>query len=231
MAALAGAGAVETAYLTYAKLAAVDVACAASGGACASVLSSDWASLFGGVPLPALGVAAYGAVAALSALCAREAAAGRSPAPAVGGALAAGVGALAGTSGYLMWVLASPLAGAPCTWCLTSAALSGALALALAAGAAPRARADGAAAALAGAALALAVLVAGRPAGAAAAGGGITELPYAEPVVTTESSPRAVALAERLTKSGAALYRAFWCSHWCASCLCCAVSYSFGSCF
>lgn len=40
------------------------------------------------------------------------------------------------------------------------------------------------------------------------------ELPYARPVVTTESTPRAVALAKRLKAEGAALKAAFWCSHW-----------------
>ena len=52
--ALSGAGAFETAYLTAAKLAHVDVACPLSGG-CASVLNSEYAQLFGVVPLSALG--------------------------------------------------------------------------------------------------------------------------------------------------------------------------------
>ena len=39
-------------------------------------------------------------------------------------------------------------------------------------------------------------------------------LPYAKPEVTTDSSPRALALAARLRDAGAHMYGAFWCSHW-----------------
>jgi hypothetical protein len=51
-------------------------------------------------------------------------------------------------------------------------------------------------------------------ASAAGASGDDYELPFAKPVVTTESTPRARQLATRLKKSGAKLLTAFWCSHW-----------------
>jgi uncharacterized membrane protein len=209
MAALAAAGALETGYLTFAKLTAFDVACPVSG-ACSSVLSSPYASLFG-LPLPLLGAGAYSAVALLAALGAREAGGGRELQPAARGALVGGITALATTSAYLMYVLQTALGGAPCVWCYGSAALSLALAAALAGGLTTRQLADSAAAGLGAVAATAAVLVAGGPAGAGQRV--VTELPYSKPEVTQVSSDRAVALAARLRAAGAKMHGAFWCSH------------------
>jgi len=209
MSALAAAGTLETLYLTVAKLTASEVACPITG-ACSSVLSSPYATLFG-LPLPLLGAGVYGAVAALSALGARNAAAGRDLDPAARTALVAGVGALATTSAYLMYVLQTALGGAPCVWCYGSAALSLALATLLVTSLPSRQLVDAAGPGLGAVAATAVVLVAGFP-----GGGGVTvsELPYNKPEVTTESSPRAIALAARLKAAGARMHGAFWCSHW-----------------
>ncbi|KIY92972.1 hypothetical protein MNEG_14991 [Monoraphidium neglectum] len=213
MAALAALGTAETAYLTVAKLTASDVACPVAG-ACASVLNSSYATLLG-LPLPLFGAAAYGAVAALAAAGAREAAAGRDLGPAPRLALAGGVGALAATSAYLMYVLQTSLGGAPCAWCYASAALSFSLAALLVVGLPARQLADAAGPGLASTAAAALLLYFGfAPVeGSTAAGGATFELPYNKPEVTKESTPRSVALAERLRDSGAQMFGAFWCSH------------------
>jgi uncharacterized membrane protein len=49
------------------KLTSADVACPISGGGCDAVLNSDYATLFGVLPLPLLGMLAYGVVAAAAA--------------------------------------------------------------------------------------------------------------------------------------------------------------------
>jgi hypothetical protein len=68
---------------------------------------------------------------------------------------------------------------------------------------------DGGPFAAAAAAAAVLVLGAAAAPGSALADAGF-ELPYARPEVTTQSSARAVQLAERLRDAGAHLYAAFW---------------------
>ena len=62
--AFAGLGALDTAYLTYAKISQVPLACPSSGS-CTEVLNSSFASI-GPVPLSALGLLAYLSVVALN---------------------------------------------------------------------------------------------------------------------------------------------------------------------
>lgn len=62
--AVAGLGALDTAYLTYAKITQVPLACPSSGS-CTEVLNSSFASI-GPVPLSALGLLAYLSVVALN---------------------------------------------------------------------------------------------------------------------------------------------------------------------
>ena len=94
----------QTAYLTVSKLLDVSVFCPATG-TCETVLTSEYAELFG-QPLSLYGMGAYGAVLALSLARAQ---ASRNPEPGPGRlldqGLVAGVAALATTSAYLMWVL------------------------------------------------------------------------------------------------------------------------------
>lgn len=103
---LSALGAGIAAYLTYAHLAHVQVACVTSG--CETVQTSRYADL-AGVPVAALGLAGYvvlGATAASRADLAR----------AIG--LAAAVGGLV-FAAYLLYVQAA-LIGAFCQWCLAS---------------------------------------------------------------------------------------------------------------
>ncbi|GBF90107.1 thiol-disulfide oxidoreductase-like [Raphidocelis subcapitata] len=77
-----------------------------------------------------------------------------------------------------------------------------------------KASSTAASAATAAAAAALCLVLAGPGAVAAAeVVGDDFSLPYAKPEVTTDSSPRALALAARLRDAGAHMYGAFWCSH------------------
>lgn len=125
MAALASVGALETAYLTWAKLEDAPVACPVGGGACEAVLSSPYASLLGGaLPLPAAGCAAYAVVAGLAARRAAGAPDGDAP-------LAAGAATLAAASAALVSLLVTRFAGEPCGWCWTSAGLSTVIAAAV----------------------------------------------------------------------------------------------------
>jgi len=208
---LAAAGALESAYLTAAKLGGEAPAlCSAAGAACASVLSSPYAQL-GGLPLSALGAGAYAATAAvaLAGAAAREAGAAeeengwRLP-------LLACATALASVSAYLLATLAGPLAGAACPYCLLSAGLSAGTLAASARGLGLR-RAARLAPALAAVAAAAALAVA-LPQSRAAAGAAV-ELPFAEPALRRESSPATRALAGHLAARGFRVLGAFWCSH------------------
>jgi uncharacterized membrane protein len=99
VAALASLGAAETAYLTAAKLLQANVACPTSG--CESVLSSDYAQLFG-QPLSLFGMLAYGSVAALAVFADRQQAARQEVPQAVSLALGGGVALLSTCSAFLM---------------------------------------------------------------------------------------------------------------------------------
>lgn len=215
IAALAAAGVAETAYLTIAKLTSTPVVCPISGGGCASVLTSDYAQLFGVLPLSAAGAAAYGAVAALAVAGAAAARRGDERTEhALRTAVMAGGVLLATTSAYLMYILFTAFPGELCPWCLGSAALSGGVAT-LALTAMQRRELEEAAApasGLAAATLLCLSLALGTP-GETQAGTGITQLDYAQPVVTTASPSGAAKLAERLRDAGARMYGAFWCSH------------------
>ncbi|CAG9467627.1 unnamed protein product [Pedinophyceae sp. YPF-701] len=205
---LGSAGMMETGYLTAARLIGTDVSCPLTGG-CADVLSSSYASVFG-VPLPAFGFAAYGAVTALAA--AARASEGPNERSLVRWTLFGTATALVTTSGRLMYLLATELGGELCTWCLTSAALSfGIGALTYRSFSKPELK-SGAAPGLTVAAAVLAVLAVGQPS-QADGGDVLTELPYDPPVVETQSTPETEALARRLNAVGARMYGAFWCPH------------------
>ncbi|KAA8532037.1 hypothetical protein F0562_006821 [Nyssa sinensis] len=62
---LGGLGFLETSYLTFLKLTNSDAFCPIGGGTCGDILNSDYAAVFG-VPLPLIGMAAYGLVTILS---------------------------------------------------------------------------------------------------------------------------------------------------------------------
>ncbi|KAH7616306.1 hypothetical protein Ndes2526B_g08402 [Nannochloris sp. 'desiccata'] len=214
VAALASLGALETGYLAVTKLLGGVVACPLYGG-CASVLTSDYASLWGTVPLSAVGMLVYGGVVALS--IAGIGAVRRNDEDAetpLRTAVLAGGLLLGTTSAYLMYILFTAFPGELCPWCIGSAALSTGIVALTITGLQPRELEEAAApcAGLAAATLLALTLALGTP-DASQAGTGITELEYKQPVVTTESPPEATSLAARLREAGAQMYGAFWCSH------------------
>lgn len=210
MTALAAAGALETTYLAANKLLNTAVACPVGG--CDTVLNSSYAELYG-VPLPLLGAATYTAVAAAAFMAQQSTASGRAVPTWLSAGLAAGVGVLAATSGYLMYILQTQLGGASCVWCYASAGLSFALLSSLIAGMDRRQMADAAVPGLGATAAAVLALYIGFGPGQGVSNAAELELPYVSPVVTTESSDQTVSLAKRLKAAGAKMYGAFWCSH------------------
>jgi uncharacterized membrane protein len=192
-----------------------------------------------GVPLSAYGAAAYGLVAALAWWGAGMADAvfdvedagddasvllaspeRRATADAYSKARAllcfSGFG-LAGVSSYLLYVLAVPLGGAECVYCLTSAALSFSICAIGWSGLAPKQAASTAPAAVAlyaVTALSCYVVIGGGAAKEEArASAANLQLPYAAPVIDNKSTAYSRDLAAFLTARGAKMYGAFWCSH------------------
>ena len=205
IAALAAVGVADTAYLSAVKLLHLQPACPLSGG-CADVLTSEYANLFGVLPLSFVGLAAYAGMGALALAGARQAAA----AAAAGGgaeaeqdagplrtAVLAGGLAMASCSSVLLYILFTRFAGELCPWCLGSAGLSFAIAAAAASGLRRREleEAAGPGAGVVAATLLFMFTALGGVDGTAFAAGGY-DLDYAMPVVTTSSPPRAVALAQ-----------------------------------
>ncbi|CAL8461862.1 g1393 [Coccomyxa elongata] len=213
---LASAGALETAYLTLSKLLSAPISCPTSGS-CDTVLSSGYASVFS-VPLPLLGCLAYGTVAFIAGRQSMQEATRTSQSLMDGDraryAVLAGSTALATTSGYLLYLLATVFRGETCVWCLTSAALSLAtFASTLRGFTVRRELADTAgpgSGLVASIILGLALAWSNVEAPEAQAG---FELQYMEPKVSEPSTPRSVELAKRLKAAGAKMYGAFWCSH------------------
>lgn len=230
---LAAVGCVESSYLAFEKLTGGAVTCPLTG--CQTALSSGYSMLFG-VPLSAYGAAAYGLVAALAwwgagmaseifdvdendanALASKEL---RAVADAYSKARAllcfSGFG-LAGVSSYLLYVLAVPLGGAECVYCLTSAALSFSVCAIGWSGLAPKQASSTAPAAFA--LYAVVVLSCYVVIGSSAAkeetkaNAANLQLPYAAPVIDTKSTPYSRDLALFLREKGAKMYGAFWCSH------------------
>lgn len=217
MAALASIGAIETAYLTIEKFLGGDVICPLTSevATCNSVLTSQYATLpIANIPLSALGVVAYSATAILAVLGARAIDKAElntelsvQKATLTSGAL------LAGTSGYLMYVLLSAFPGQVCPWCVGSAAISFTIAALSVANLRSRrdmVEAVGPGAGLATLTLALLSFTLGNP---SQAGDAITELPFRNPEVSEHSSKKAVEVAKKLKAAGAKMYGAFWCSH------------------
>lgn len=144
------------------------------------MLDSPFATLFGSVPLPALGFAAYAAVAAASAKLAVSSSNSASRSSGGGGSgggnnddededvnklaasvVAAGAGALGAASLSLVFLLTGTdaFSGASCAWCFASAALSAAIVAATFAPMTARERGRAAAPALSGAAASFSALV------------------------------------------------------------------------
>ncbi|WCJ32743.1 NAD(P)H dehydrogenase (quinone)s [Euphorbia peplus] len=212
-AALAGIGFLETAYLTYLKLTHSDAFCPIGGGSCGDILNSDYAVVFG-VPLPAIGIVAYGLVAALSLQLPRknlpfgiDEANGRF-------LLLATTTSMAAASGYFLYILSTQLSGASCSYCLLSAVLSFSLFFVTLKdfGLQEIQKVLGLQLCIAS----LVIVALGTsysfspPASLSQA---VVELPFVKYEITTPSTPFTVSLARHLNSIGAKMYGAFWCSH------------------
>ncbi|KAG6528160.1 hypothetical protein ZIOFF_010309 [Zingiber officinale] len=120
---LGALGFLEAAYLTYVKFTGAEAFCPVGGGSCGGVLNSDYSFIFG-LPLPLLGMLAYGSVALLSLQQS-------------GKNLISGLGendtrfillvtttSMATASAYFLYILSTKFAGTTCSYCLLSALLS-----------------------------------------------------------------------------------------------------------
>lgn len=210
---LGGLGLLETGYLTYLKLSNSDAFCPVGGGNCSDVLNSDYASLFG-VPLPLIGMFAYGLVTVLGLqlsgkkfLFEIDEDIGRLT-------LLGTTTSMATASGYFLYILSTKFEGVTCSYCLASALLSFTLLFSMIKefGLQEIQRKVGLQLCLAG--LVIAVLSNSYSASQSVAiSSGDVELRPFTTEITKESSSLTLALARHLHSIGAKMYGAFWCSH------------------
>ncbi|KAK7307451.1 hypothetical protein VNO77_40530 [Canavalia gladiata] len=213
IAGVAGIGFLETSYLTYLKLTDADVFCPVGGGTCSDILNSDYALVFG-VPLPLIGMAAYGLVFGLSVqLASKKLGFGtnKSNAQLV---LLGTTTSMAAASAYFLYILTTKFSGSSCSYCLLSAFLSFTLFFI-------KLKDFGLQEAYKQLGLQLFVVslviltlnTSYSNSKSASSSLAEIELPYYTIDITTPSSPFAKSLAEYLHSIGAKMYGAFWCSH------------------
>ncbi|CAL4912413.1 unnamed protein product [Urochloa decumbens] len=210
---VAGLGFLETGYLTYLKLTGSEAFCPISGGGCGDILDSDYSVVFG-IPLPLLGLVAYGLVTTLSL---QENGADLLPGLDdldIRLTLLLLATSMATASAYFLYILSAKFVGVSCSYCLLSVFLSFTLLFI-------RVKNFGfdRIQKFAGIQLAVAVIVALALTNSYSSA--TTQLkgkddfvlePY-ETEITTQSSPFAISLARHLHSIGAKMYGAFWCSH------------------
>ncbi|KAF5463531.1 hypothetical protein F2P56_019435 [Juglans regia] len=210
---LGAIGFVETTYLTYLKLTNSDAFCPIGGGTCGNILNSDYAVVFG-VPLPLIGMAAYGLVASLGLQLTRknlpfgmDESNGRL-------ILLGSTTSMAAASAYFLYLLGTKFSGVSCSYCLMSALLSFSLFFITL----KEFRLEEIQKVV-GLQLCIASLVfvtlntsyrASLPISSSLVE---VDLPYFSTEITTTSSPFALSLAKHLHSIGAKMYGAFWCSH------------------
>eukprot|EP00262_Sarcandra_glabra_P014549 TRINITY_DN427_c0_g1_i1.p1 TRINITY_DN427_c0_g1~~TRINITY_DN427_c0_g1_i1.p1 ORF type:complete len:355 (-),score=47.14 TRINITY_DN427_c0_g1_i1:552-1616(-) len=210
---LGALGFLETGYLTYLKLTNSDAFCPIGGGTCTDILNSSYAVVYG-VPLPLIGMIAYGIVASLGLqLAGKNLLLGLSENN--GRLILLGsTTSMAAASAYFMYLLTTKLAGASCSYCLISAILSFSLFVITVKDFELKEIQKEAGLLLCIAGVVIASLSnsysVSRPA--------LTNLDEIdlEPFVTQitrRSSPLALSLANHLRSIGAKMYGAFWCSH------------------
>ncbi|KAB2094868.1 hypothetical protein ES319_A02G189400v1 [Gossypium barbadense] len=206
-------GIIETAYLTYLKLSGSDAFCPLGGGSCGDVLNSDYAFFFG-VPLPLLGLIAYGFVTTLSLqLSAKNLPFGINET--TGRLLLLGSStSMATASAYFLYILSTKFAGTSCSYCLASALLSFSLFFISLkdVGLQEVQKVVGLQVCIASLVFAtLSTSYSNLP--SAPSSQANIDLPYFTTEITKESSPFALSLARHLHSIGAKMYGAFWCSH------------------
>nr|XP_051183452.1 thiol-disulfide oxidoreductase LTO1 isoform X2 [Lolium perenne] len=214
---VAGLGLLETGYLSYLKLTGSEAFCPVGGGGCGDVLDSDYSVVFG-IPLPLVGMLAYGLVAALSLQENSEELLPGLDDLDIRLTLLLLATSLATASAYFLFILNTKFVGTSCVYCLSSAFISFTLFFI-------RIKVFLQDIGLAriqkfvGLQLAVAVIVALSLTNSYSSA--TTQLkgtddfvlePY-KIEVTTESTPFAISLAKHLHSIGAKMYGAFWCSH------------------
>lgn len=213
-AALGGVGFLETAYLTLSKLTDSDALCPIGEGSCNTILSSDFASVFG-VPLPLYGMVAYGLVSILGLRLQRIPQNTAFDVQKKDEMILIGITtSMAVATAYFLYILSTEFGGESCLYCLTSSALTFSLFfITLKNFGFDKFQK------MLGSQLCIASLVfialsvsynVVQPVSSSLAA---TEMPYVEREITKESSPLAISLARHLHSIGAKLYGAFWCSH------------------
>lgn len=209
-AALGALGFMETGYLTYLKLTNSDAVCPISGGSCNDILNSDYAFVFG-VPLPLIGMVAYGLVAALGLQLADRNIPFADESN--GQLILLGITtSMAAASAYFLYIISTKFTGTFCSYCLISAMLSFCLFFLTFKDFRLQEMQKMVAVQLCIAGLVVAALSTSYST-AQPIGSDEVELAPFRIEVTTKSSPLALSLARHLHSIGAKMYGAFWCSH------------------
>ncbi|KAI3704500.1 hypothetical protein L1987_74722 [Smallanthus sonchifolius] len=210
---LGGLGLVETGYLTYSKLTGSDAFCPVGGGSCGDILNSSYAVVYG-IPLPLIGMVAYGAAAFLALkLASKDLPFGIDESN--GGLILLGTTtAMATASAYFLYILNTQFPGASCSYCLVSVLLSFSLFLTTAKILGWQKIRDEVGLQLCIAGLVFSALSNSYSATVSPpARYGEKFLPYFPTEIKASSSPLALKLAAHLHSVGAKMYGAFWCSH------------------
>ncbi|XP_030485925.2 thiol-disulfide oxidoreductase LTO1 isoform X2 [Cannabis sativa] len=211
---LGAIGLLETTYLTYLKLTNSSVFCPIGGGSCSDILNSDYAQIFGVVPLPVIGMVAYGLVTVLGLQFTQKSlpfGLNQTDARLV---LLSTTTSMAAASGYFLYILSTKFSGSSCSYCLLSALLSFSLFfITLKDFGLPEIKKE----------LGLQLFVAGlvivtlnssyTNSRSGPSSMDNINLPYFPTEITSESTPFAISLAKHLNSIGAKMYGAFWCSH------------------
>ncbi|KAF7829017.1 thiol-disulfide oxidoreductase LTO1 [Senna tora] len=212
-AAIGGVGFLETAYLTYLKVTNSEAFCPIGGGTCSDILNSDYALVFG-VPLPLIGMAAYGLVAAVSLQLTGEdlpLGINKSNARLL---LIGCTTSMAAASAYFLYILSTKFSGSSCSYCLLSALLSFSLYFVTVKDFGWQEIQKAAVLQLFVASLVILTLNTSYGNSMSISSSmAVIELPYYGTEITTPSSPFALSLARHLHSIGAKMYGAFWCSH------------------
>ncbi|XP_052196395.1 thiol-disulfide oxidoreductase LTO1 [Diospyros lotus] len=206
-------GFLETSYLTYLKVTNSDAFCPIGGGTCGNILNSDYASVFG-VPLPLIGMFAYGLVTIFGIQLAQNNLPFKMDENGGRLILLGCTTSMATASAYFLYILSTKFAGTPCSYCLMSALLSFGLFFTTIKdfGLQEIQKVVGLQLCLAGLVVAILGTSYNTSLSVPVSSAEIDLEPFTTEI-TTESSPFAIALARHLHSVGAKMYGAFWCSH------------------
>lgn len=214
---IGGIGFLETSYLTYLKLTDSEAFCpvvvGGGGGSCSDILNSHYANVFG-VPLPLIGMAAYGFVATLGLQLATNKFSFGINESNARLLLLSTTASMAAASSYFLYILTTAFSGSSCTYCLLSVLLSFTLFFITVKDLGLQESYKQLGLQLIISSLVILTLSASytnsNSASSSLAG---MELPYYGTEITTSSTPFALSLAKHLHSIGAKMYGAFWCSH------------------